>query len=311
MQEKVVEMKKSDVYSTAPTLRMVNKLHQLVREDLGIFDVIGESVEDAVPVLARPVATTLKAEEVLVEQSLYALLAPRSGGYPTLNDYYEVLWILAANLDVLQAGEVITPLERISFEHWAPAFVTGAWPDVSYVTKARGFTLEVRLVGGVAVTQRFTKFLPGGSYKVMRVRSFGLPKYKHPVEWPTEYFNMQLWVFVDPDLPFKVFHFAASSPAFGARNTKLYNTRHTDCPYGLGKKCHFCYVGADRCARATHPTTYTLGTCKRCDQEGAYFDPKNRDESVCVSCCSDLYIQERTGALEKKEKQHDERSTQG
>jgi len=260
-------------------------------ESYPLSRMIGDPLNDVVPVLARAVSDTLHADSSIIERSLYAILDGVEGGYPLRRDYNRALWVLAARAHDLRSG-VVNAVVRPAYPEWVPAVC------VDFIkTRDRrgtaGAALTFRSIAGELATNTTMKFFTHKARGFLKA-SFGLG-IRAKVGPLSTFVGMRTWLYVDPVLsrdwqPID-FDRMECPEAWGSANRKLMNERKQACINGFHNvSCYDCGYGLEHCYRATHALSYRLGICKTCNNTEAIF---NESDGPIVELCIDCRERER------------------
>ena len=243
----------------------------------------GEHYEDAIPHLVPILSSRLKVTSAVIDESLRALLATKSNGYPLAKDYLETVWILCARHDTLRFGTPIDEFRAIEFAEWVPIVGLDCKCDVQ--RDVTGYTFTFKCLGGQPATKMFTRFFSGKALGWMRNRMYSLPRTSRadtPVS-AAEMVGFRTWVMMSPDEGGQIeFDRVAIDGAVEKYNRTLLKARREACTQGGSLPCAKCHMGLDRCHRAVHKTTYEVKLCKACSVHAPFNLEQNK--TVCVAC---------------------------
>jgi hypothetical protein len=248
--------------------------------------VFGSHYTDVLPVVLPIFQGVLKAPPRVVEQSLTALLAASSEGYPVSSDISRVAHVLFANEKKLQQGIPIGPFEGMDHDEWVPVTLVDM-RKLSSNVKAQCWLGKFYCLGGTSATEFFWRQILAtpSSRSFYRLVAFKVPRKWVCLSMP-EYAGLRTWVLVRKGERLTFDRIEASN-AFSSYNRKVLNARANEpCPRGYEPPvCKNCDVGLKQCYRATHYESYVIAPCNRCANEYAYFEPDDSPDSVsCVTC---------------------------
>ena len=298
-----------DGYSVYRVLNKRNSICKALATTMASFEVIGETLEVALPAISRIFASKLNSRVDIVSQSLMQLLRDECDR-PTLEDYRKAAWVMAANIDLLQTdtplGKFTLPIEK----EWVPVRVIGVMPGVHPYFKTWGNWLTFYCLGGRPTTTTFRSFHDSRKGRnFLYYTMFELSKTKR-LEHHLEFMWMQSWVLLDPKKckPREgiVFNRVGMTETMRNANRKLFHARQSPCPAGHDWTCHECTKGVYDCDNAVHENTYVLRHCTHCNIGDAQFEPEE-EGTMCLTCREAIRISEERAKLPKpKEETEDE-----
>jgi len=218
---------------------------------------------------------------------------------------FETCWRLAGNTERLLDQEAVPVWgQQTSFE-WIPAEVCEV-ATVKRFHKLENRFVFASLAGSIVPLKlvqhwsfRKTHYL--STYRDGQGHGFGFGRHRlnrrgdqmgqrlfYDVR---QFYGLQCLLLLDPtrSLTDPVATEIGQTGAMTTHNQDLIRQRdraETACIKGLGdeQECYTCPYGTDRCVNATHPATYSKGTCPRCTRL-SFFDPEEEDHlGLCVNC---------------------------
>lgn len=200
-------------------------------------------------------------------------------------------WRLAGNVDVLKAGHQVSRWVVQRSDEWVPLQV---------IRLSKGYDQKKRF--GSHVSLQVLAGTPAG----LVIRTFWTPNLTRFVAYTVGFSKPHL------SYPFADARDLVGLRLYGkveaARSRSRPEFHEIACPAGLQKwnrdnvlrlrlrvggmrcqlnfthPCRQCAIGADRCKAATHPLTYTVGTCSRCGRPDQLFDPDDQITNACLGC---------------------------
>jgi len=287
-------LKKSDVYSVRAVEKIRDNIRSVIRKTSDVqkymnleFDdgVWGLEAEDVIAALTPVFSTAIGAEELVVHQSLHALIRKDA---VTVQDADDAAWVMAGNVAKLQAGNPVEPFTNVVHEEWVPARVLDYQRCWRY--GRRGGIYTFKFVGGSPTTHKMTEFFADDrSSQALSYlkRVFALPT------WSSCSFRdivgMRTWLLLDPTASQergrpKYSHMEANG-AFEKLNRKLLKLRGTPCekvPNSPHWDCCACGYGLASCGRATHSQDYIISECTSCNKQGFFIEDSGKQ--CCISC---------------------------
>ena len=262
----------------------------------GVYDAFSEKLLSALPegMPAASVTNSIKnlAGKVLTDSLLL-----------------ELCWRIAANVDTMWVGNpVIDWTFQRKFE-WIPVFV-----EEVHVVKQDG-KLKNRFIfqslAGSIVPRKlfqswsFEKTTHLATNRDNKNLGFGFNRSKlnrlgentaRNLFWDyRQYAGLRCFLLLDPTRS-KARNEPTATEVGHSNSTMTYNkiliTRRdrnvTPCFHKLSDsiECHQCPYGTDRCEMATHPSTYTIVSCKACKTRGYCNQDDKLHPDVCVNCAA-------------------------
>lgn len=199
-------------------------------------------------------------------------------------------WRVAGNLDSLRAGRPVLPWSPGRDLVWAPIEVQAVLPAIN---KRGVIVADCDVVGlsGPLAAVRFVKRWTKPEYGFFSSHFGYTPPWKKPpmpFRHRDELVGMRFFGLIDPERSspgrpgFRHIRVATSMLEHNRRLIRV-RARVDPCPRGYTHLCHFCTVGRDSCAAATHPFPYFQAECTGCGAPDAAFDPAF-SETLCVAC---------------------------
>ena len=265
-----------------------------------IANKMGEESAEVIAALVEPYSKRLRLSYSVVEQSLFALLGHKSGGYPTWKDCRRVNSIMASNVIEMRMGNALREFTGVDREEWTPMVVVDGYRDTSR-RAVLGYTFSFLAMAGYAATQEFKEFFPGkGFFYKGHTGMFDLAaSYYESVTFPESYLGMWTWAFLDPALEWGAFERLECNSAFTTHNRKLFRVRQTPCEYGRNNKCSDCPVGMESCYRATHRGEHIQKMCHHCGKLSLF--SKDKPEAPrCIRCSGHDFVERKARAITKK-----------
>ena len=199
----------------------------------------------------------------------------------------QLAWLLAGNLDQLQAGCTVSPWRAQLADEWVPVQVERVFPAKDRYN-SRVYCLSLIVLAGTPVGKRFQAtrkptFLTAMSRKLGFTNRGGSLPYLSGLQYMSLRFQIQ--ILAAKSQQELMFHGVDGAPGLTTWNRRILKQRHRliPCPQGFTHQCHRCVIGSDICPAATHKLTYTQGACENCGQTDAWFDPEITN-GFCVEC---------------------------
>lgn len=269
-------------------LNRLAKVRQALRAEQRLLARLGVVPDaDDFDAMARAYVEHLPAgvDFATVRQSL----EHRVGVKLTREHLSEDIWLLSGNVPSLQSGQVVRPWAVQLLPEWVPLqFIDehlhrtprGKFGSIFYVRVLAGSS-----AGQIFETFRTAKFCGWLAQSLGFTKSHG----KRPFQRNSEFMNLRLYALaiLNPQRQQPMFDKFYVPGGMVAYNTRLLRVRNRDaaaCPQGFHHDCHACSLGYDRCAYATHPTTYVWGECVVCHEERVLIDPRKLELGVCLRC---------------------------
>jgi len=289
-----------DGYSVTKLVDRRNKLCKALDTNPQVFEVLGEPLEYALPVVAPLIANRVKASVDVVSQSLMQLLF-KVQEQPTRADYRRAIWIMLANEDMLQADVPLNEFTTVVEREWVPVSVANVRTGVHPTYQKWGFWMKYRCIGGRPTTHTFTSFHDSSKSKNFLYYTMFELQRNLELKDPKEFTYMQSWVLLDPaECTQKiVFERVGMTPSMRTWNRGLLRRRRDECVMGLDVLCQDCHVGACDCPNAVHDETYVQRHCSRCNTDNAWFEPGSHD-TRCLRCREGARLAKERERLPKK-----------
>lgn len=221
----------------------------------------------------------------------YETLRPVVGKVLTSHEWFIFAWRVAATWETLRAGY---PLADQDFVHGSADKcifqILSAKPGENDF-KQRGAEYEIFAITGWAATKVFDQFWTDAACRAIASRvGFTGAKGKRPFRHTTELAGLGFAAeIVKGKGPYKY----ATQRCWEHAPTTLWNIKNIldlrfrshghVCPNGFAHACYKCAIGYEDCAAGTHPKTYEIGNCSKCNDDDAIFDPYVKS-ATCVRC---------------------------
>ena len=219
---------------------------------------------------------------------------------------FSVAWRIAGNSHTLRNRIPVLAWQRQARPEWVPVQFTDMRYHVTRAGKA-GYVFEITVLGGTPAGLGISKFF-SKAFCFVLARDLGFTSYKggNPLADPRELGQLRAWALVTPDscaasrsdlgLDFEKLECSGSlllhnKTLIRVRNPENREGRSAEfvCPYGYKHSCFRCYVGTtakndeEHCPIATHPTTYRIGVCEKCENQD-FLDPAWAFGPRCFRC---------------------------
>ena len=226
-----------------------------------------------------------------VRDGLFESLRALAGHVLTPTTALRTAWLLAGNVDLLQAGTPVRDWTVQVADEWVPLQVLAAQP----AKNRKGFhgtAYTFRVLAGTPCPSKIQAFWkPGLVNAIQRRLGFTVPTGRYPFHRPVELVGLRFlgqiqaaWSQRGP----RVFEINCPSAMAKWNRTQVlaYRSRHPDspgCPRTWRHDCYRCAVGYFECPAGVHSQTYQVGDCTACGTVETVFDPAMSRE-VCRSC---------------------------
>lgn len=209
-------------------------------------------------------------------------------GRLTAEKWKKIAWVLAANVQQLQAGKTVSLWTAQLYDEWVVAQCMEAVEcRTSYGKVGAEFTFRILTGSAAAVTvkkfwsRRFCQFL---SRKV----GFTYDNKALPFRRLTELVGLRLMFLLESAKSLESVYFdkvdvTSGLLTYNRRLLKARNRIKFECPHKYRHPCVLCPIGYDRCSLAVHSSTYVRRVCEGCKQEG-WFEPTSSVSDGCVEC---------------------------
>lgn len=235
--------------------------------------------------------------EKITWEVVYESLVSLAGTTLTEDLLDATAWRIAGNVPRLALHKPAVPWCRQEVDELVPVQVTNV--HYGYTpTKKPGGTFELTVLAGTPASMVLSKFWTIGYCHLLKsMLGFSAPWGAYPFEDIRQFVDLRFTVRISSAL-------SGTSPQFEKIwqendrikpqslfdwNREIMRRRarkRFKCPmnYELEDvKCHYCWLGQDRCDAATHELTYQQRLCESCEKT-AWFDPAAPQDDLCIAC---------------------------
>lgn len=217
---------------------------------------------------------------------------------------FETCWRLAGNVPKLLNQKPAVPWIRQDEFEWIPAQVC----EIQTTKKLNKFVHELTFqsLAGSLVPRKLMQYWSlkktyylstyrneknlGFGFNPSKINARGEQKNNNLFMDIRQFYGLRCFLLIDPKRsqvdPFvTTIGHSYSTSSYNRKLISLRDRAQTPCIKNLNDvECHHCPYGADRCQLATHPKTYKLGDCGRC-QKNSFFDPAEEEhKDLCINC---------------------------
>jgi len=199
-------------------------------------------------------------------------------------------WRLAGNLDRLRTGQSVPPWSAQRTDEWVPMQVLKVVRTKNSKGKP-GVMVTTRVLAGTPAPMKLMTFWNTGVAKyISSLIGFSKPWGAYGYRSAEELTGLRFYGLLDAersrDKP--EFHEVRCPDSMQKWNRdhvlRLRLRAGQNCPQGFTHRCTQCAFGYDQCPAGTHPKTYTLGDCSKCQSTDTLFDPDDATTIYCIKC---------------------------
>lgn len=224
--------------------------------------------------------------------TIYESLRSLADGRPvTATEALAAAWRLAANVSPLREGRPVVAWQSQAADEWAGFSILRCRGATNRFGQ-RGSQLNFLALTGSAAGETFWKFWRApvtrlAAYKLGFARNGQRFRFRRAVDLVGLRFVGMIEAKRSRQHP--DFHQIECPPGLQRWNRenvlKLRCRVRLRCPRGYPHHCCQCVIGYDQCPAATHPLTYVLGACPRCQAPEAVCDPDDASGN-CLQCAA-------------------------